>query len=260
MRCTLALAISLLLAGSSFAIMNKQEPPHDMCVFDQRWTGFTVGATAGTWINASDGAARPSGNFLLPANIANNPQRTNTFGFHGAGFIGGLQIGGNYQMKTVVLGAETDFNYSTMTRHHNVSKNLTSPLAGTFNVNVSEHFHWFGTLRPRLGFAMKPVLLYGTGGLAYGQMRSRTNVSFSLAGDHYSGSKSKWAFGWTLGAGLEWAFNSHWSTKLEYLFLSLKKMRYDDPNTPPPSFSSFAYKSSVKTKGNIVRIGFNYTI
>ncbi len=52
---------------------------------------------------------------------------------------------------------------------------------------------WFGTLRARGGVALNNVLLYGTGGLAYGDLRAD---SFNLTESHTT-------VGWTAGAGVE---------------------------------------------------------
>lgn len=263
MRISWIISALLLLASPSFAMIKKKpppEPPKSPCYYETRWSGFTVGLNAGALINASNAAVRPSGDFLLPINLADNPQRTDIFAMHGAAFVTGVQVGGNYQMKVVVLGMETDFNYSTLSRTHHLHRTLKAPLDGSFNDRLSQLFNWFGTVRPRVGIAINPVLIYFTGGLAYGHIKSKTHVNFSSTGDQYAGSESKWRLGWTLGTGVEWGFTRHWSMKCEYLFVDLRKVRYSDPNEPPPSFPELAYKSRINTEGHILRIGFNYTL
>ena len=259
------LSALLLIASPSFAMVKREAkksvpPPTPVCCFDTRWSGFTIGLTAGGLVNASSGAIHPAGEFLSAANIADNPQRNDAFDMHGGAFICGAQIGGNYQMKSIVLGAETDFNYSTLSRSHSTTKTLTSPLSGTWTDNVSQLFNWFGTIRPRVGIAIRPVLIYATGGFAYGHISSHTNVSASANNDRYGGSSADWKIGWTLGGGLEWAFSQHWSMKGEYLFIDLQKQRYNAPNISPSAFQSFAYKTSLETEAHIIRLGFNFTL
>lgn len=256
--------IGILLALSFFALegvaMQKREKPKkDLCVFDTRWSGLTVGFQAGALINASDGAVRPSGGFLSDANIPNNPQRTDEFSMGGAGFTAGVQIGGNYQVKALVFGLETDINYSTLDPTRSHKRELTSPLSGEFADEVTQLWNWWGSLRPRIGAAIRPVLLYATGGLAYGHISSRTNVSLPLTGQGFSGARRKWRVGYAIGGGLEWAIREHWSVKAEYLFLDLSDSRYED--TPDNSASGgLAYKTKISNEGHVARIGFNYRV
>jgi outer membrane immunogenic protein len=102
------------------------------------------------------------------------------------GFLGGAQLGYNWQVSpNWVFGIETDISASDIG-------------AAGFNVD------WFGTTRLRLGYSWDRMLLYVTGGLAYGG----TNATSGHAG-------------WAAGAGLEWAFAPRWSAKIEYLFVDL---------------------------------------
>ena len=75
---------------------------------------------------------------------------------------------------------------------------------GSANANLS----WFGTVRGRVGYLITPTLLiYGTGGFAYGQVDA-----WGLASTNT---------GWTAGGGVEWMFAPHWSAKVEYLYVDL---------------------------------------
>jgi len=109
------------------------------------------------------------------------------------GFVGGLHVGYNYQMAHWVFGIETDIAYDSF---------LTSSLTSAASPG------WVGTLRPRLGYAMGPLLFYGTGGIAYGN-----SALFSTTGDS--------RFGWAAGAGVEYALSKNMSLRLEYLHTDL---------------------------------------
>lgn len=275
MRHFWILSTCLSLASSSFAMNCNVLPPckqkeaqpseepnqcQDMCECS-RWTGVTVGFNLGALVNASKGHVKPIGDFKLPANVPDNPQRTDSFDMHGAAFVTGAQIGYNYQLKVMVVGLETDFNYCTLDKKHEHSKVLTGALSGNFDDKMSQLFNWFGTFRSRLGYAFKvPVLIYGTGGFAYGHVKSKTSVGFTSTHDQYEGGSSKWRIGWTLGAGLEWGFTRHWSMKGEYLYLQLRDSHYRDPNHPLPAFPTFSYHSELETQAHIIRLGFNYMI
>jgi outer membrane immunogenic protein len=75
---------------------------------------------------------------------------------------------------------------------------------------------WFGTLRGRVGYAVNNILLYGTAGLAYG------NLQVELGGLE----ENKTRVGWTAGLGMEVGFTPNWSAKVEYLYMDLGSRFY----------------------------------
>src|SRR5712671_431843 len=116
---------------------------------------------------------------------------------HGNGVVGGFQAGYNKQYGTFVLGLETDFDLTSI-------ENTTA--------GVSTKLPWFGTTRTRLGFLVNPaLLLYGTGGVAYGRVEeSVPGASLKIPG-----------VGWAAGAGVQYAFTPQWSIGAEYLHVEL---------------------------------------
>jgi outer membrane immunogenic protein len=71
---------------------------------------------------------------------------------------------------------------------------------------------WLSTVRGRAGYAFDRLLVYGTGGAAFG------NVQANFSNDPVTSSTEA---GWTVGAGVEWSFAPNWSAKGEYLFVDL---------------------------------------
>lgn len=112
------------------------------------------------------------------------------------GIAGGGQVGYNWQTGQFVFGAETDIQAS-----------------GADDTFAPYKFSnpWFGTLRGRVGYAINNVLLFGTFGLAYG------NLKGELGGID----ETKILFGWTGGLGMEVGFTPNWSAKVEYLYMDL---------------------------------------
>jgi len=79
---------------------------------------------------------------------------------------------------------------------------------------------WFGTARLRVGFTPTcRLLLYATGGLAFGEVNYSANTDF--IGNSYPASVDRLQVGWTAGTGLEYAINRRWSVKAEYLYIDL---------------------------------------
>jgi outer membrane immunogenic protein len=111
---------------------------------------------------------------------------------------------------------------------------------------------WFGTARSRLGYLVAPtMLLYATAGLAYGQVKSDYLLNIqgvAPASVHFKDAKA----GWTAGAGVEFAWASNWSSKLEYLYMDL--------GTNEVSLSAAGVTLAVNRRfaDHIVRFGLNY--
>jgi outer membrane immunogenic protein len=130
---------------------------------------------------------------------------------------------------------------------------------------------YLGTVRGRFGFLVIPTLLvYGTGGLAYGEINASTGVTESLGfvdtpGTFGTfGSTTTTRVGWTAGGGLEWMFWPNWSFKVEYLYYDLGNVTY---HTAPLLLTATdivgtlvadASRTTTRFNGSVVRAGINY--
>ena len=131
-------------------------------------------------------------------------------------WLGGAQIGWNWQRNCTVFGFEADWSWSGM----KASETFFDGDAGTQDsLNVSSKLRWFGTVRTRAGIVVDNFLLYVTGGFAY----AKFNRSFTLSEDApattvtFSSNHTRW--GWTAGFGTEWAWSGNWSIKSEVLYM-----------------------------------------
>jgi outer membrane immunogenic protein len=266
-----ALAVGNTAFAADIPAPVYKAPPPVVAPF-YNWTGFYVGLNAGGVVNSGSRYEQdPAGCFLLTAGncgvagLAGNPFRTFSNSLSRTGFTGGGQVGYNYQTGFLVLGIESDLNYSGLSASDSTNTILTGPLTGGNAIHsFSEQLNWFGTLRGRVGVTVTPtMLLYATGGLAYGQVNSTTNVLFPptcCAGDNYFGSISTTRLGWTAGAGVEWMFAPHWSVKAEYLYIDLGTFSYADPITNGVALGlpTAAYSTSLTTREHVARLGVNY--
>ena len=142
-------------------------------------------------------------------------------------FSAGMLAGYNWEMSGFVLGAEADFNYLgfSSSKKNNVSDVMSQVLAPE-NTNASDTIdydsNWFGTVRARLGYAIDNVLIYGTGGIAYGKMDVTQNLTASNGSESASwqGSTGGWNMGWTVGGGVEYGID-RWTLGAEYLYVDL---------------------------------------
>ena len=202
------------------------------------WTGFYIGANiGGAWSpnsGTSDFGPTAPGFLVLPPNapiitiILGTPGTLTGATGNNSGVIGGGQIGYNWQVNQAVFGVEADL-VGTGLKGSRLSSTLTSgpPI---LNVTVNQtvtvelgHIDWIASFRGRLGYAADRTLFYVTGGAAVagigGSTTTLTNapgIAFPVGTSTASNGGSTTRWGWTLGGGIEWAFNQNWSLAGEY--------------------------------------------
>jgi len=257
----LALAVS---AGSAFAadlpskkaplLLPPPPPPPAL------WTGFYVGLNAGYTWSDSNAVTVGSGSFP-PFNPIVGIAGSGVLAPNSDGFIGGGQIGYNYQFaNSFVAGLEADIQGVAGSNNTASSFGAFGPLASS--ISASKSIDYLGTVRGRVGYLITPSLLvYGTGGLAYGQANLSSSI-FQTVGGLVGTSSSAFSdtrVGWTAGGGVEWLFLPKWSAKVEYLY-------YDLGAVSTSSVISFtgipvpvaATASTTRFNGHVVRAGVNY--
>jgi outer membrane immunogenic protein len=249
------------------------------------WTGLYVGLNAGgTWSNSNtvntataDLFGNPALGGGVPSGVASAALATRSVPAKIDGFIGGGQIGYNWQFtNSWVFGLEADIqgvaanNGGTLVfSQATVAGFPANPIDQ--NLSSRRRLDYLGTVRGRVGFTITPTfLVYGTGGLAYGQTKSATSITQIVESapnlpNHYSsfGSFSNSRVGWTAGGGAEWLFAPNWSVKVEYLYYDLGSVTYglsplQNFNAGGTLFTSGAPVSRTRFTGNIVRAGVDY--
>jgi outer membrane immunogenic protein len=261
---------------------------HSAVVYE--WTGFYVGLSAGGGfglggIHNNVTSALCSVAFiglgcdLDQASSAAVAAVPGGFDTHPSGFIGGGQIGYNYQMGWFVWGVEADFSEadiggsaSKTVRATGLDLIAPAVIVNTATGTANQKLDWLGTLRGRVGFVpFTPLLVYATGGLAYGHVSIDTTLSETATVTGVPGvcpcsatstaSTSSTQFGWTAGGGVEWMFAPHWSLKAEFLYYNLgtvsTNMTLVQLNGGVP-FTTIGITSTANVKGDIARGGINY--
>ena len=127
--------------------------------------------------------------------------------------------------------------------------------------NSAQQLDWLGTVRGRLGWTpIDHLLIYGTGGLAFGQSQAAFTVVAPTAGPPlFAFSSTSAHVGWAAGGGIEYALPanwSNWSVKVEYLYYDLGRSTSSIFYAYAPNTSSVT--GSIRHNGNIVRAGLNY--
>lgn len=205
------------------------------------WTGFYAGINGG-------GAWGTSNDLIF---VDGDPAIKGDAGrFRNGGGFGGGQVGYNWQgvwHPLLVLGVEADIQGAGISDHFVRSASYY----GTTVFDGKQDIGFFGTVRGRIGYTSGNVLVYGTGGFAYGGVNTRfqlTNTSFT---NNVSGSKA--CPGRIAGGGLEYKITPNWSIKAEYQFIDL-----GDQTLINTASDAAPDATKVDTRFHTVRAGINY--
>jgi len=260
------LLTAIVAAGSSLVACEFADAAGASPVYS--WTGAYAGGNVGFGLGESDSTAAVTG--LGVGRFAFTRSDPLTL----FGVLGGGQIGYNWQVSPKwVAGLEADWQGSSERASQSYSDAYSGSggllgvvATGTGNANYDASVPWFGTVRGRVGYALDRLLIYGTGGLAYGEVRlggtsmdsgSTLGVFFPPAPPTpYSVSApfstSRVNVGWTLGAGVEGPLMEHWTRKAEYLYVDLGSLNLSAASAP------IAVNVHANFTDNIVRAGLNY--
>jgi outer membrane immunogenic protein len=182
------------------------------------------------------------------------------------GFTGGVQGGYNWQMGSIVYGAEADVGALDLSRTVTATGTFPFAFLGTnYTLTDSVSAEWFATLRGRLGATVTPqLMLYATGGVAFTDLKVSSNYTDNAinpgtgnpGGSGYA-SASDFKVGWTAGGGGEWRLDGCWSLKAEYLFIDFGSVNVAVPTTNGPAFAQ-TIGFSADLSAQIARVGLNY--
>jgi outer membrane immunogenic protein len=286
-------AFSFAASGFAFAAdMDVSAPPPPPAT-GYSWTGWYVGGNIGYSFGSakSDFNIPPSGAPAPTGQPGGSPITIPGVAFTDAqpqGVIGGGQIGYNWQASpNWVFGLETDLQASgertnfSQANAFDVTSSFPCPggatcitvASGAITTAYQAKIAWFGTVRGRVGYAWSNLLLYGTGGLAYGRVSvsgtqtasgiekcsvlgecplppPSTPVPFSST-TTFAGSRVN--VGWTVGGGIEGVLWNNWTWKLEYLYMDLGTLGISAVTS-----TGALGTGNTKFTDNIFRVGLNY--
>ena len=195
---------ALPAAAADRARPRPQEWPAYSAPRAYNWNGLYVGAHAGGGFDRFNGVSKKSRNEML---------------------LGG-QVGYNVQMGTMLFGLESDLSMNGFGKG--------SKRGG----GTSADMRYVGTLKARAGVTFDRLLVYGTGGLAYGSIKASDGLV----------SKTRGKTGYVVGAGAEYGITDNLSAKVEYNYVSLGKDNFQLGNT----------RTRVGVTEHLVKAGLNY--
>lgn len=233
MRTAIMAAAAALLAGTVSAsaadlpARTFTKAPIAAPVYN--WTGLYIGANAGI---GGDKVDYPFAVGPIGGNLG-----LTSFGGFGGGQIGyNWQFGGNW-----LVGVEADIQGGSI-------KSELTAAAGPLALSAGSDVKYFGTVRGRVGYTFDRLLVYGTGGYAYGSEDTTLVVNPAIVNFKKSNDLS----GWTAGGGVEYALANNFSLKTEYLYFD-----FDRNNVfSAAPFFNIDNKIHIHT----IKLGLNYAI
>ncbi len=195
-RLAAAAGIAMLLCGPVSALAADLPPPPPPPQMRGDWTGVFIGGTAGVGCFQT----------IYVPSIGPDPA------LNGCTLTGGVLAGWNYQINdNIVIGGEGDYMWAGNTGHNPSPENIAYRAD-----NIS-------TIRGRVGWLDGNTLLYATAGIGWvqGTMSALVGPSSLLAKDHDTHT------GFVVGGGIEHAFTPNLHARLEYLYGTFNKRKYD---------------------------------
>ncbi len=215
--------------------------------------------------------------------ITGNPALANAFYNrdcpNNGNFIGGVDLGYNFQYDQWVWGLKADYD-AVGNKNVNRSYNYTStgpadPFpSGTYAINGKVSPNGIGLLGPRVGYAFDQWLPYLRVGGAFAGGQHTSTLSFTPAAGStaspasISGGKNFKSSGWNVGVGLEYGVQGPWSFEAAYNYVNLGKGTNSTftcstaKGTVPPICTNYANFSLDNIHNsftmNMFRVGFHY--
>lgn len=196
-----ATALLFGVASAYAADLTTYEPvpeaPTPVAAYD--WSGPYIGVFGGL----------TTGDFEYDAGVVGGPTFFNA-DISASGFIGGAQVGYDWQSGNWVFGAVADI---AATNH---SAEININFGGPAGIGLESELKYLGTVRGRVGYAWDRTLLYAHGGFAYG----KTEQSIDVVGVNVFNAEQT-RTGWTAGVGFEFAVTDRLSLGTEYSYVDL---------------------------------------
>jgi outer membrane immunogenic protein len=260
LQVTTALAAVMLASAAQAADLPRKAPVLKAPVAEPvfTWTGFYIGAHGGYgWTkNKWNNFFEETSGFTYPGPDAS---------YDMDGFLAGGQIGFNWQTGNFVFGIEADASWTDIKGKGSndpigVPADAGIPSCLDFDYSSCEtKIKALGTITGRFGIAADRALFYTKAGAAWlneeHTYRASNPVDPTDPFLNFRASKDKTRWGWTIGAGIEYAFIGNWSAKIEYNYMHFDAEKIAFNLAPPNSFVNGA---SVEHNFHAVKAGINY--
>jgi outer membrane immunogenic protein len=203
-------ALVAISGGTAFAadLPSKAVAPVVPAIPYANWTGPYIAGIVGVG-RMNETATHATANTPLgPCGLYNSACAASA-----TGFVGGVEVGYDWQDRYFVYGVAADWTWTGL-------KRTQTHQSGSSLFTHQAKIDWLASFRGRMGLAVDNTLVYVTGGLALGGLKSNASRT-DFGGFQDYGALSSTAVGWVAGGGVEHKLNRNWSIKAEALYYDL---------------------------------------
>jgi outer membrane immunogenic protein len=249
-----ALALAAMTIPASAADIPRPAPPPPVVAPPvYNWSGFYIGGNVGGKWAEHDGNVNVVG--FTPLGLLD-------FGGNGGNdetaFVGGGQIGFNWQAGGWVFGIEGDFQGTSLERTFVCCGPLGLAFGFTPGDTLSVKNDWQASVRGRIGYAWDRFMVYGTGGVAFANIEATVAIAPLGTAPGLFASASDTLTGWTVGGGIEFGLWDNWSLGVEYRFSSFDASDFNHGNLFLDAITSSPLRSSFDLETHEVTARLNY--
>jgi len=245
----LAAAVATAFTGASaiaadMDLLYKAPPPEPVFT----WSSFFIGGHFGkAWGSTSwyeNESSSATGGIAAPG--------FTDASFSESNWLGGGQIGFDYQTGWIVWGAWADASGGNISG----SSGCFSEVVGTAQT-CKTSISALGTATARLGIALDRALLYGLVGWAWANERHENACNTCGAGGVATLAISPEVMnGWTVGVGGEYALTRNWSAFAQYNYIDFGTWGSNFNNVPAVILPTFT--ENIRQSLSIFKVGINY--
>jgi outer membrane immunogenic protein len=230
-KTLIGIAAAVALIGTpALAADMPLKTPTPLVAAPYDWTGLYVGLHAGAgWLDSGFVEAEED--------------------LSGAGWLGGVQVGGNWQWRQWVIGVEGEFWGSSL-----YDRRFEADPGGSENATVNNR--WDAALSVRSGIAFDRAWVYGKLGVVWGKFNYSETDAFSDGSTYVSANAI--STGVLLGVGFEYALTDHWSTKLEYNYIDYGTVIANFTEVECAPCISRPFSEAEKNTKQLIKLGVNY--
>ena len=242
-------AFAVALAGSASAADLAVKAPLPVAA-PFNWTGCYIGVHVGAGFAKKD-ITDPVQLVQDSFNGLGSTVDVTTVSPAPRGAVIGCQGGCDYHFASspVVIGIQGDAAGATLRSNRSVALPLGNP-GETAVVDAKTEF--LTSVTGRIGYAFDNILLYGKAGAAMAGDKYEVSGTFTGVPFDFRGLEDRW--GWTAGAGVDWAFDRHWSANFEYDYYGFGTRT----STFADQANVFQGPVSVRQSIQVVKVGVNF--
>jgi outer membrane immunogenic protein len=238
------------------------------------WTGLYIGGNAG-WVKQSDPGTTTYTN--LVGVLGTFPVSGSPSGDTSQSILGGVGAGYNWQFaQNWLLGVEGDFDWTKVghgfcrpTDFLTAASSICADGAGNNRgfLSFNDQTNWLATFRGRLGWTWDRFLVFGTGGVAWGEVDTTVSAFCNNGGcgnsifrDARSVTATTTNTGWVAGGGVEAMLSANWTAKIEYLHYDLGNVTNGFSVANAVGTPQYSTSWTHAMRYDTVRFGVNYKL